>query len=89
MTVAGLLSGIDFITAAKQFKGDFLLIPPDCCRQPDLKFLDGLTAGELEVQLGWPIKRSWAEVLGLPVAGPRPDFRSFSHDYGAVTSISA
>ncbi|MFN7944453.1 MAG: DUF512 domain-containing protein [Blastocatellia bacterium] len=89
VTVAGLLSGIDFVTAAKQFRGDFLLIPPDCYRKPDLKFLDGLTVGELEVQLGWPVRRSWAEVLGLPVASPRPEFRSFSHDYGSVTSISA
>jgi putative radical SAM enzyme (TIGR03279 family) len=88
VTVAGLLSGIDFVTAAHRYEGKFLMIPPDCYRQHDLKFLDGLTIGELEVKIGWPIKRSWSEVLDLPEPQPQTDFRVLSHDYGAVTSIS-
>jgi putative radical SAM enzyme (TIGR03279 family) len=89
VTVAGLLSGIDFVRAANQFTGRFLMLPPDCYRKHDLKFLDGMTIGELEVQIGWPVRRSWAEVLGLPEAKPKSEFRSMSHDYGSVTSISA
>ncbi|HWQ32296.1 MAG TPA: DUF512 domain-containing protein, partial [Blastocatellia bacterium] len=89
VTVAGLLSGIDFVRAANQFAGRFLMLPPDCYRKHDLKFLDGMTIGELEVQTGWPVRRSWAEVLGLPEAKPKSEFRSMSHDYGSVTSISA
>jgi putative radical SAM enzyme (TIGR03279 family) len=89
VTVAGLLAGIDFVRAAHQFAGRFLMIPPDCYRKHDLKFLDGMTIGELEVQTGWPIRRSWSEVLGLPAARPKSEFRILSHDYGSVTSVSA
>src|SRR5581483_4879755 len=89
VTVAGLLSGVDFVTAARKYEGKFLMIPPDCYRKHDLKFLDGMTVGELEVQIGWPVIRSWAEILGLPEAKPHSEFRILSHDYGSVTSISA
>jgi putative radical SAM enzyme (TIGR03279 family) len=89
VTVAGLLSGIDFVKAAPQFVGDFLMLPPDCYRQSDLKFLDGLTVGELEVRIGWPVKRSWDEVLGLPAAKKERAYTSLAHDYGSVTAISA
>ncbi|MFN0124641.1 MAG: DUF512 domain-containing protein [Blastocatellia bacterium] len=89
VTVAGLLSGIDFINAADQYEGKFLMIPPDCWRKSDEKFLDGLTIADLEVRLGWPVKRSWADVLGTEEKKRDADFRILSHDYGAVTSISA
>jgi putative radical SAM enzyme (TIGR03279 family) len=89
VTVAGLLSGVDFVKAAQKFAGDFLMLPPDCYRQSDLKFLDGMTVGELEVQTGWPVKRSWSEVLGLPEAKKERDYVSLAHDYGSVTAISA
>lgn len=89
VTVAGLLSGIDFVTAADKYAGKFLLLPPGCWRKHDQKFLDGMTIGELEVQIGWPVRRSWHEVLGLPVPGPKNELRIHSHDYGSVTSISA
>lgn len=89
VTVAGLLSGIDFVKSAHLFEGDFVMLPPDCYRQHDLKFLDGMTVGELEVQTGWPVKRSWNEVLGLPEAKKPKDYVSLAHDYGSVTAISA
>ena len=88
VTVAGLLSGIDFVKAAEQFAGDFLMLPPDCYRESDLKFLDGLTVGELEVQIGWPVKRSWEATLGLKEAKKERDHLSLAHDYGSVTAIS-
>lgn len=88
VTVAGLLAGVDFVKAAHQYKGKFLMIPPDSYRKQDLKFLDNLTIGELEVQLGWPIKRSWTEVPGLPEEQTKGGLTILSHDYGSVTSIS-
>lgn len=89
VTVAGLLSGIDFVKAAPQFAGDFLVLPPDSYRQSDLKFLDGLTVGELEVQTGWPVKRSLDAVLGLKETKKERASMSLAHDYGSVTAISA
>ena len=89
VTVAGLLSGMDFIAGAENYEGKFLMIPPDCYRKHDKKFLDGMTIGELEVQTGWSIKSSWAEVLGLPEPRVQAEFRILSHDYGAVTSVTA
>jgi putative radical SAM enzyme (TIGR03279 family) len=87
VTVAGLLSGVDFLNARDKFRGEFLMIPPHSFRAHDHRFLDGMTVGELTSELVLPIKRDWNELLGL-------DERSqahrtiLSHDYGSVTSIS-
>jgi putative radical SAM enzyme (TIGR03279 family) len=89
VTVSGLLSGIDFLTAREKFAGEFLMLPPDCYRKHDLRFLDGLTISELSQQLGLPIKRTWNEVFGLPEKKTPAALPILSHDYGAITSISA
>ncbi len=87
VTVAGLLSGVDFLKARDRFRGEFLMIPPHSFRAHDRRFLDGMTVGELASELVLPIKRDWNDLLGL-------DERSqvhrtiLSHDYGSVTSIS-
>jgi len=88
VTVAGLLSGIDFLGAREEFTGEFLVVPPDSYRRHDLRFLDGMTVGELAGELALPIKRTWHEVLGLPE--PKIDRHTpiLSHDYGSVTSVS-
>ncbi|MGE0882192.1 MAG: DUF512 domain-containing protein [Blastocatellales bacterium] len=87
VTVAGLLSGVDYLNARDQFKGEFLMLPPHCYREHDQKFLDGMTVGELAAELVLPIKRNWNEVLGLHEQ--KQTHRTIlSHDYGAVTSIS-
>lgn len=88
VTVAGLLSGGDFVKAAGQYAGDFLMLPKDCYRDSDLKFLDGMTVGELEQQIGWPVKRSWEAALGLKEAKKGREPLSLAHDYGSVTAIS-
>lgn len=87
VTVAGLLSGVDFLNAREQFRGEFLMLPPHCYREHDLKFLDGLNVGELAGELALPVKRNWNDVLGLNEQ-QQTHRTVLSHDYGAVTSIS-
>ena len=62
------------------------MIPPHSYRDYDLKFLDGMTVGELTSELVLPIKRSWNDVLGLNEQ-PLIPRTILSHDYGSVTSI--
>jgi putative radical SAM enzyme (TIGR03279 family) len=87
VTVAGLLSGVDFLNTRDKFRGEFLMIPPHSYREHDSRFLDGMTAPELTSELVLPIKRTWNEVLGL---NERQQVHRtvLSHDYGSVTSIS-
>jgi len=89
VTVAGLLSGMDFLKARGRFAGEFLAVPPDSYRQHDLRFLDGMTVGELAQQIGVPVKRTWNEVLGLPEPKAGRNLPILSHDYGSVISVSA
>ncbi|HMV51565.1 MAG TPA: DUF512 domain-containing protein [Blastocatellia bacterium] len=87
VTVAGLLSGVDFLNAREQFRGEFLMLPPHCYREHDQKFLDGMNVGELAGELALPVKRNWNDVLGLNEQ-QQAHRTVLSHDYGAVTSIS-
>jgi NifB/MoaA-like Fe-S oxidoreductase len=87
VTVAGLLSGVDFLNARDKFRGDFLMVPPHSFRAFDQKFLDGMTVGELASELVLPIKRDWNDLLGLNER-QQAHRTVLSHDYGAVTSIS-
>jgi putative radical SAM enzyme (TIGR03279 family) len=89
VTVAGLLTGGDFLAAREQLAGEFLMIPPDSIREHDRRFLDGMTSGELAGELALPVRRSWEEALGLPPAPARERPTILSHDYGSVTSVSA
>ncbi|MGE0131331.1 MAG: DUF512 domain-containing protein [Blastocatellales bacterium] len=87
VTVAGLLSGVDFLTSRDKLRGEFLMIPPHSYREFDQKFLDGMTVSDLTSELVLPIKRSWNEVLGLD-EHQQAHRTILSHDYGSVTSIS-
>ena len=87
VTVAGLLSGVDFLNARDKFRGEFLMIPPHCYREYDRRFLDGMTVGELASELILPIKRDWNELLGLNERN-QVHRTILSHDYGSVTSIN-
>jgi len=87
VTVAGLLSGVDFLNARDKFRGEFLMIPPHSYREHDRRFLDGMTVGELASELVLPVKRDWNELLGLNERQERHR-TILSHDYGSVTSIS-
>jgi putative radical SAM enzyme (TIGR03279 family) len=87
VTVAGLLSGVDFLNAREKFRGEFLMIPPHSYREHDRRFLDGMTVGELTSELVLPIKRDWNELLGLN-EHQQVHRTVLSHDYGSVTSIT-
>ncbi len=87
ITVAGLLSGIDYLSARAKFRGEFLMIPPHSYREYDSRFLDGMTVSELTAELVLPIKRTWNEVLGLNEE-QHAHRTVLSHDYGSVTSVS-
>jgi putative radical SAM enzyme (TIGR03279 family) len=86
VTVAGLLSGMDYWNAREHFHGEFLMIPPHSFREYDQKFLDGMTVSELTAELVLPIKRNWNDVLGLDEQ-QQVHRTILSHDYGSVTSI--
>lgn len=87
VTVAGLLSGVDYLAAREQMRGDFLMLPPHSYREYDQRFLDGMTVSELAAELVLPVKRNWNEVLGLDEAQAAHK-TILSHDYGSVTSVS-
>ncbi len=86
ITVAGLLSGVDYLNSRDKLRGEFLMIPPHGYREYDLRFLDGMTVSELASELVLPIKRNWNEVLGLDER-QQVHKTILSHDYGSVTSI--
>lgn len=88
VTVAGLLSGIDFLNAREKFRGEFLMIPPHSYREFDQRFLDGMTVSELTSELVLPIKRGWNDVLLRLDERQQVHRTILSHDYGSVTSIS-
>jgi putative radical SAM enzyme (TIGR03279 family) len=88
VNVAGLLSGVDFLGARESYRGEFLMVPSDSYREYDLRFLDGMTVGEVAGELALPIMRSWSQVLGLPEAPKAKHLPVLSHNYGSVASIS-
>jgi putative radical SAM enzyme (TIGR03279 family) len=88
VTVAGLLSGVDFLNAREKFRGEFLMIPPHSYREYDQRFLDGMTVSELTSELVLPIKRGWNELLLRLDERQQVHRTILSHDYGSVTSIS-
>jgi len=55
VTVAGLLSGGDFLKAKDEIKGDFLLIPESSTNEEGSLFLDNSTVDDLRQQLTLPI----------------------------------
>lgn len=87
VTVAGLLSGMDFLAARDRFRGDFLMIPPHSYREHDHRFLDGMTVQELTAELVLPIKRNWNDLLGIDET-ESAHRTILSHDYGSVTSVT-
>jgi putative radical SAM enzyme (TIGR03279 family) len=55
ISVAGLLTGGDYLAARESITGDFLVIPADSLRSQDRIFLDGMPIGDLERELGIPV----------------------------------
>lgn len=65
VSVAGLLTGGDFIKAASEVRGDFVIIPGSAIKSDEDVMLDGMTLNELGSKLGLPV---------IPM-----DFKAFAH----------
>jgi NifB/MoaA-like Fe-S oxidoreductase len=55
VSVAGLLTGGDFLAAREQVRGDFVIIPRVTLKSDEPIFLDGLRFEELERQFDVPV----------------------------------
>ncbi len=65
-TVAGLLSGRDFLLAKNEIFGDFLVLPPECVSGDKERFLDDMTLPELTEKLAIPVyKEGWKSIFAL------------------------
>lgn len=65
-TVAGLLSGRDFLLAKNEMFGDFLILPPECVSGEKERFLDDMTLLELAEKLQMPVyKEGWKSIFAL------------------------
>ena len=55
VSVAGLLTGGDFVKARESVRGDFLIIPRSTLKSDEEIMLDGMTLEALRAQLGVPV----------------------------------
>jgi putative radical SAM enzyme (TIGR03279 family) len=55
VSVAGLLTGGDYLAARASVRGDFLIIPGSSLKTDEAITLDGMTHAELQQQLGLPV----------------------------------
>lgn len=55
VSVAGLLTGGDFLSAREQVRGDFVVVPKHTLKSDEEIMLDGMTLGTLRSEFGLPI----------------------------------
>ncbi|HEV7744899.1 MAG TPA: DUF512 domain-containing protein [Pyrinomonadaceae bacterium] len=55
VSVAGLLTGGDIVSARNQISGDFVILPKTTLKSDEEIMLDGMTLDELRKQLGLPV----------------------------------
>ena len=55
VSVAGLLTGSDLVSARDRIRGEFVVIPKSTLKSDEEIFLDGMTLGELREKLGTPV----------------------------------
>jgi NifB/MoaA-like Fe-S oxidoreductase len=55
ISVAGLLTGGDFLAARKEVRGDFAIIPRVTLKSDDAVMLDGMRVDELQRQFDVPL----------------------------------
>jgi putative radical SAM enzyme (TIGR03279 family) len=67
VSVAGLLTGADYVAAREQLSGDFVVIPAASVKSDEKIMLDGMRFEELEAELGLPVRvldsDSFAEIF--------------------------
>jgi putative radical SAM enzyme (TIGR03279 family) len=56
VSVAGLLTGKDFLSVREQVRGDLVIIPASSLKSGEEIMLDGMTLGEVQQQMGLPVK---------------------------------
>ena len=56
VSVAGLLTGRDLLTASERISGDFVLIPKQVLKSDEAIMLDGMRIEEVEEKLGVPVQ---------------------------------
>jgi putative radical SAM enzyme (TIGR03279 family) len=84
ITVAGLLTGRDFLAARDRIEGDFLVIPADSLRSGDRIFLDGMHPDELERELNMPVYDSDAFLAAAGLSDPDAGYSSERLSYPQV-----
>ena len=55
VSVAGLLTGGDLVSARSRIRGDFVIIPKSTLKSDEAIMLDGMTLEELTIKLGLPV----------------------------------
>lgn len=55
VSVAGLLTGADFVKAADRIQGDFLIIPRSTLKSDEEIMLDGMKLDDLQLRVGVPV----------------------------------
>jgi putative radical SAM enzyme (TIGR03279 family) len=67
VSVAGLLTGSDYLAARDRVEGDFVIIPAASVKSDEKIMLDGMSFAELESEMGLPVRAldfaSFAELL--------------------------
>ncbi len=59
VTVAGLLTGSDFLRAVSGKRlGDMLVVPANALREEEDVFLDGMTLADLQRRIGTPVRKA-------------------------------
>ncbi len=65
ITVAGLMSGGDVLSARGSIDGDFLIVPEQACLKSGNVFLDDLTIEHLGAELQMPVSHGGGSLLSL------------------------
>jgi NifB/MoaA-like Fe-S oxidoreductase len=69
IVVAGLVTGRDVLAARASVEGDFVVAPSSMFKSDEPVMLDGMTLGELEAELGLPVRvvdfDGFANLLGV------------------------
>jgi putative radical SAM enzyme (TIGR03279 family) len=84
ISVAGLLTGGDFLAAREELTGDFLVVPADSLRSHDRIFLDGMSLADLERELGMPVYDSEAFLAEVGLSDPEGAYTPYRESYPQV-----
>lgn len=84
ITVAGLLTGGDYLAARDQIVGGFLVVPADSLRSHDRIFLDGMSIEDLERELGVTVYDSDEFFASVGLSDPEAEYAPQRESYPQV-----